>query len=156
MSRVLPFLSTCSRASLIVMRLSKPRRRTLHCQPPPPQTTARYQFHYVTLVLRVSVSLPRHRVMSRHPRVVPRKVIPQLVPKANPRHRVTCLARANLVLDNVKVVPGHLSPSRLSRLLEGSNARFPWTLFIQYLPGEPLPLTLTFLSFLLYGLCSVV
>lgn len=62
--------------------------------------------------------------MSRHPRIVPRKVILQCGLKANPRHRVTCLARANLVLDNVKVVPGHLRPSRLSRLLEGSNARF--------------------------------
>jgi hypothetical protein len=138
------------------MRSSKPRRRTLHRQPPPPRTAARYQFRYVILDLRVNVSLPRRRVMSRHPRIVPRKVIPQIGLKANPRHRVTCLARPNLVLDNVKVVPGRLRPSRLSRLLEGSNARFPWTLFIRYLPGEPLSLTLTFPSFLLYGLCSVV
>jgi hypothetical protein len=104
------------------MRSSKPRRRTLHRQPPQLRTAARYQFRYVILVLRVSVSLPRRRLMSRHPRIVPRKVTPHRVRKANPRHRVTCLARANLVLDNVKVVLGHLRPSRLSRLLEGSNA----------------------------------
>ena len=156
-SEVLPSPLPAHVPSLTVTRLSKPRRRTLHRQRPPARTAARHQFHYVILALQVSVSLPRRRVTSRHPRIVPRKVIPRCARRANPRHRVTSLAPANLFLDNnVKVVLGHLRPSRLSRLLEGSNSRFSWTLFIRYLLGEPLSLTLTFPSFLLYGLCSVV
>jgi hypothetical protein len=138
-SSALPIAFPSHALSLTAMRLSKLRRRTLHHRAHPSRTAARYQFRSVTLVLQVSVSLPQGKVTFRHPRIVPRKVILQPVRKANPRHRVTSLARANLVLDNVKVVPGHLHPNRLNRLPEGSNAWSPWTLFIRHLPGELLP-----------------
>lgn len=139
-------------------RLSKLQRRTLHWQALPrlqvflARTVAQLQFLYVILVLRLclshkclSASPLRGRVTSRHCRIVPRKVILPHVGKANPLHRVTCLARANLV----KVFPRevHLRHSKLSRPLGGSSTRPLDTLLLFYifLIGPCLlPLTLTF------------
>jgi hypothetical protein len=120
------------RLPFTVTRLLKLQRRTLQWQVLPwPQvfparTVAQLQSHYVTLVLRLSnkclsVSPLRGRVMSRKCRIVPHRVILPHVGKANPLHRVTYLARANLV----KVFPRgvHLRHSKLSRPLEGSSIR---------------------------------
>ena len=124
-----PYLLT--RLPFTVMRLLKLQRRTLQLQVPPwlqvflARTVAQLQSHYVTLVLCLSnkclsVSPFRGRVMSRC-RIVPRKVILPHVGKANPLHRVTYLARANLV----KLFPRgvHLRHSKLSRPLEGFSTR---------------------------------
>ena len=162
-----------TRLPFTVTRLLKPQRRTLHWQALPwlrvflARTVAQLQFRSVILVpLRLSnkclsVSPLRDRVTSRHRRIVPRKVILPHVGKANPLHRVTCLARASLV----KVFPQevHLRHSKLSRLLEGSSTRpVPSMLFIiLHLPGRVLLATaysdLSFLFFFfVYGLFPVV
>ena len=121
------------------------------------QTVAQLLFRCVILVLCLSnkclsVSHPRGRVTSRYRKVVPRKAILPHVGRANPLHRVTCLARANLV----KVFPRevHLRHSKLSRPLEGSSP-VPRILFIiLHLPGWALVATAySDLSFhFLYGL----
>jgi hypothetical protein len=132
-----------SRDSLTVTRLSKPLRRTLRRQAPPrPQvarTAAQHQFHYVILALRLSnrclsVSLLRYRVASRHPRIVPRKVILPNVRKAHPRHRVTCLPRAVKLFPTWAPREVRLRHNRLSKVIGGCSAWFLWALFIRHFP----------------------
>ena len=160
-SRVSQTFTLCpfplTRLPFPVTRLSKLQRRTLHWQALPrlqaflARMVGQLQFRYVILVLRLHLS---NKCLS----VSPRKVILPHAGKANPLHRVTHLARANLV----KVFPQevHLRHSKLSRPLEGSSTRPLDVFIILHRPDWALLATaysdLSFHFFFVYGLFSVV